>query len=52
MPLRIKYVMRLLILNLRPESLDAATRALSGQGYEVAAESGLTVDEVLAISRS
>jgi hypothetical protein len=42
--------MRLLILNLRPESLDAATRALSGQGYEVAAESGLTVDEVLAIS--
>src|SRR5258707_7179769 len=42
--------MRLLILNLRPESLNAATRALSGQGYEVAAESGLTVDEVLAIS--
>jgi len=50
MPLRIKYVMRLLILNLRPESLDAVTRALAGQGYEVAAESGLTVDEVLAIS--
>src|ERR1700682_737757 len=50
MPLRIKFVMRLLILNLRPESLDAVTRALAGQGYEVAAESGLTVDEVLAIS--
>ncbi len=42
--------MRILILNLLPESLDAATRALSGQGYEVATESGLTVDEVLALS--
>jgi S1-C subfamily serine protease/DNA-binding NarL/FixJ family response regulator len=42
--------MRILILNLRPESLDAATRALSGQGYEVATESGLTVDQVLALS--
>jgi len=42
--------MRILILNLRPESLDAATRALTGQGYEVATESGLTVDEVLALS--
>jgi S1-C subfamily serine protease/DNA-binding NarL/FixJ family response regulator len=42
--------MRILILNLRPESLDAATRALSGQGYEVATESGLTVDQVLTLS--
>jgi S1-C subfamily serine protease/DNA-binding NarL/FixJ family response regulator len=42
--------MRILILNLRPESLGAATRALSGQGYEVATESGLTVDQVLALS--
>jgi S1-C subfamily serine protease/DNA-binding NarL/FixJ family response regulator len=42
--------MRILILNLRPESLDAATRALSGQGYEVTAESGLSVDQVLALS--
>jgi S1-C subfamily serine protease/DNA-binding NarL/FixJ family response regulator len=42
--------MRILILNLRPESLDAATRALSGQGYEVATESGLTVDQVLSLS--
>jgi S1-C subfamily serine protease/DNA-binding NarL/FixJ family response regulator len=50
MPLCIEYVMRILILNLRPESLDAATRALSGQGYEVATESGLTVDQVLALS--
>lgn len=50
MPLSIEYVMRILILNLRPESLDAATSALSGQGYEVVAESGLTVDQVLALS--
>ena len=42
--------MRILILNLRPESLDAATRALTGQGYEVATESGLTVDQVLSLS--
>src|SRR5512136_2153049 len=50
MLLRIKNVMRILILNLRPESLDAVTRALSGQGYEVATETGLTVDQVLALS--
>jgi S1-C subfamily serine protease/DNA-binding NarL/FixJ family response regulator len=42
--------MRLLILNLRPESLDAVTRALAGQGYEIATETGLTVDQVLALS--
>jgi S1-C subfamily serine protease/DNA-binding response OmpR family regulator len=50
MPLCIEYVMRILILNLRPESLDATTRALSGQGYELVTESGLTVDQVLALS--
>src|ERR1700676_699480 len=50
MPLRIEYMMRILILNLRPESLDATTRALSGQGYELVTESGLTVDQVLALS--
>jgi S1-C subfamily serine protease/DNA-binding NarL/FixJ family response regulator len=48
--LRIEYVMRILILNLRPESLDATTRSLSGQGYEVLTETGLTVDQVLALS--
>jgi S1-C subfamily serine protease/DNA-binding NarL/FixJ family response regulator len=42
--------MRILLLNLRPESLDAATRALSGQGYELLTETGLTVDQVLAHS--
>ena len=42
--------MRILVLNLRPESLDAITRALSGQGYEIATEAALTVDEVLTLS--
>jgi S1-C subfamily serine protease/DNA-binding response OmpR family regulator len=50
MPLCIEYLMRILILNLRPESLDATTRALSGQGYELVTESGLTVDQVLALA--
>src|ERR1700726_2787462 len=50
MPLRIECVMRILILNLRPEALDATTRALSGQGYELVVESELTVDQVLALS--
>ena len=42
--------MRILILNLRPHSLDAVTRALEGQGYELAIEIRLTVDQVLALS--
>jgi S1-C subfamily serine protease/DNA-binding NarL/FixJ family response regulator len=42
--------MRILVLNLRQESLDAVTRALSGQGYEIATEAALTVDEVLTLS--
>ena len=50
MPPRIEYVMSILILNLRPEPLDATTRALSGQGYDLIVENGLTVDQVLALS--
>jgi S1-C subfamily serine protease/DNA-binding response OmpR family regulator len=42
--------MRILILNLRPESLEATTRALSGQGYELNTEANLTVEQVLAHS--
>ena len=42
--------MRILLLNLRPEPLDATTRALSGQGYELLTETGLTVDQVLSLS--
>lgn len=42
--------MRVLLLNLNEESKLAVNRALSGQGYEIAAESGLNVDEVLTLS--
>src|SRR5947199_10542549 len=42
--------MRILIANLRSDSLDAVNGALSGQGYEIVTESALTIDEVLAVS--
>lgn len=42
--------MRILLLNLNTDALEAVERALAGQGYEITAESGLTVDEVLALS--
>src|SRR5690242_4844890 len=43
-------MMRILLLNLGSASLEAAHSALAGQGYEIAEESGLTVEEVLALS--
>ena len=42
--------MRILLLNLGADSLEAANRALAGQGYEIAKESGLTVDQVLTLA--
>jgi S1-C subfamily serine protease len=42
--------MRILLLNLGSGSLETVQRALAGQGYEIAADSGLTVEEVLALS--
>src|SRR5947209_4210159 len=42
--------MRILLLNLGTDSLEAANRALAGQGYEIAKESGLTVDQVLSLA--
>jgi S1-C subfamily serine protease/DNA-binding NarL/FixJ family response regulator len=42
--------MRLLLLNLSPSSLDAVRDALADQGYEIATESGLTVEQVLTLS--
>lgn len=42
--------MRILLLNLGTDSLEAANRALAGQGYEIAKESGLTVDQVLTLA--
>lgn len=43
-------MMRILLLNLGPVSLEAAHSALTGQGYEITNESGLTVEGVLALS--
>jgi DNA-binding response OmpR family regulator len=40
--------MRILLLNLCSESTQAVQQALSDQGYDIAAEQSLTVDEVLA----
>jgi len=42
--------MHILLLNLGVESANEVKHALSGQGYEITTDSGLTVDEVLALS--
>lgn len=42
--------MHILFLNLSAESLLEANNCLAGQGYDVAAEIGLTVDQVLALA--
>src|SRR5882762_3445204 len=42
--------MRILLLNLDVESVQAAERALSGQGYEITTDHGLTVEEILTLS--
>jgi len=42
--------MRVLLLNLGSDSLETARSALSGQGYDVASEGAVTIDEVLALS--
>src|ERR1700726_2222129 len=42
--------MRVLLLNLGSKALGAVKVALSGEGYEIAAENGLNVDQVLTLS--
>jgi len=42
--------MRILLLDFGAASLEAVQKALAGQGYELAVESGLTAEEVLARS--
>src|ERR1700686_4455157 len=42
--------MRVLLLNLGSEALGAVKLALSAEGYEMAAENGLTADQVLSLS--
>lgn len=43
-------MMRILILDVSRESLDAVNQALSAKGYELIAKSGLTVEEILRLS--
>jgi S1-C subfamily serine protease len=43
-------VMRILLLNLGPESTQEVNQALSGQGYEITTDRRLTVDKILALS--
>ena len=43
-------MMRILLLNLSAASLEAVQGALTGQGYQIAAENGLAVEGVLALS--
>jgi S1-C subfamily serine protease len=50
MALHQTIIMRILLLNLNSDALEAVERALAGQGYEITSESGLTVEEVLALS--
>ncbi len=42
--------MRILLLNLGAESLGEVNTALAGQGYEIATENGLNVDQVLTLA--
>lgn len=41
--------MHILLLNLGAESLEAASNALAGQGYDLAVERGLNVDQLLTL---
>lgn len=43
-------MMRVLLLNLSADSLDAIQRALAGEGYQITSRSGLTIEEILALS--
>src|SRR5882762_4606032 len=42
--------MRILLLNLAVESVQAVERALSGLAYEITTDHGLTVEEILTLS--
>src|SRR5260370_12381539 len=49
-PVCIESLMRVLLLNLGVDSLRAANSSLASQGYDVATNRGLAVDQVLALS--
>src|SRR5215468_8590543 len=42
--------MRILLLDLSPESVAQVNRALGGQGYELMAETGIGVEEILRLA--
>jgi S1-C subfamily serine protease/DNA-binding response OmpR family regulator len=42
--------MRIVLLNLNPQSVAEANQALAGQGYELFTESGISVDEILTLA--
>ncbi len=50
MPVCIEHLMRVLLLNLGVDSLQAANQSLASQGYDVATHHGLTIDHVLTLS--
>ena len=50
MPVSIERLMRVLLLDLGVDSLQAANSSLASQGYDVATNRGLAVDQVLALS--
>ena len=49
-PVCIESLMRVLLFNLGVDSLQAANSSLASQGYDVATNRGLAVDQVLALS--
>jgi hypothetical protein len=49
-PVSIEHLMPVLLLNLGVDSLQAANSSLASQGYDVATNRGLAVDQVLALS--
>src|ERR1700693_193043 len=44
------WAMRILLLNLGGDSLGEVNKSLEGQGYEIATENGLNVDQVLVLA--
>jgi len=50
MPVSIEFLMRVLLLNLGVDSMEAANRSLASQGYDVSTHHGLAVDQVLKLS--
>ncbi len=50
MRVSIEHLMRVLLLNLGVDSLQAANKSLASQGYDVTTHNGLAVDQILTLS--